>query len=175
MQKSLDFSLHEFASIRTGKANPALVEGMDIHVTSYGMNMKLKQLASITTPEPRMIVVEPFDSNTLKDIERGLRENRLGLNPVVYGKLIRLPVPELTQERRKELVKYLKEKTEEGRVRLRGHRRDAMEAVKKAQKAGEISEDDLARMEKAIQETTDKYVKELDAHSAKKEAEVMQV
>lgn len=175
MQKSLDYTLHDFSSIRTGKANPGMVEGVEIHVTAYGMNMKLRQLANITTPEPRMIVVEPFDSSNLKDIERGIRESRLGLNPVTYGKILRLPVPELTQERRKEMVKVLKEKAEEGKVRLRGHRRDTVEAVRKAEKASAITEDDLKITEKAIQEMTDKFIKDLEAHAAKKEAEVMQV
>lgn len=175
MQKSLDFTLHDFSSIRTGKANPSMVEGVDIHVTSYNMSMKLRQLANITTPEPRMIVVEPFDASTLKDIERGIRESRLGFNPVTYGKILRLPVPELTHERRKEMVKLLKEKAEDGKVRLRAQRRDTVDAARKAQKASEITEDNLKDMEKSVQEMTDKYIKDLEAHAAKKEAEVMQV
>lgn len=175
MQKSLAFTIGDYASIRTGKANPGMVEGVEIHVTSYGMNMKLRQLANITTPEPRMIVVEPFDATNLKDIERGIRESRLGFNPVTYGKLLRLPVPELTQERRKEMVKMLKEKAEDGKIRLRGLRRDAVDAVRKAEKASEITEDDLKDTEKTIQDLTDKFIKELDAATTKKEAEVMQV
>jgi len=175
MQKSLDFTLHDFSSIRTGKANPGMVEGVEIHVTAYGMNMKLKQLANITTPEPRMIVVEPFDFSNMKDIERGIRESRLGFNPVTYGKILRLPVPELTGERRKEMVKMLKEKAEDGKVRLRGQRRETIEAARKAQKASAITEDDLKGLEKDVQEMTDKFIKDLDAHAAKKEAEVMQV
>lgn len=175
MRKSLDFTIGDFASIRTGKANPAMVEGVEIHVTSYGMSMKLRQLANITTPEPRMIVVEPFDATNLKDIERGIRESRLGFNPVTYGKLLRLPVPELTTERRKEMVKLLKEKAEDGKIRLRGLRRDAVEAVRKAEKAGEVTEDILKDTEKQIQEITDQSIKELEAATAKKDAEVMQV
>lgn len=175
MRKSLDFTLTDFSSIRTGKANPSMVEGIDIHVTSYGMSMKLRQIANITTPEPRMIVVEPFDGSTLKDIERGLRESRLGINPVTFGKILRLPIPELTGERRKEMVKMLKEKVEDGKVRLRAHRRDTIEAARKAEKASAITEDDLKDLEKDVQEMTDKFIKELDAHAAKKEAEVMQV
>lgn len=175
MQKSLDFTISDYTSIRTGKANPSMVEGVEIHVNAYGMNMKLRQLANITTPEPRMIVVEPFDFSNMKDIERGIRESRLGFNPVTYGKILRLPVPELTQERRKEMVKILKEKSEDGKIRLRGLRRDAVEAVRKAEKASAITEDDLKGAEKTIQDYTDKFIKELEAATAKKEAEVMQV
>lgn len=175
MQKAVDYSLHEFSTVRTGKANPALVEGTDVHVNSYGTTMKLKQLAMITTPEPRLIVVTPFDPATIRDIERGLKESRLGLNPTVYERIIRIPVPELSQERRKELVKVLRTMCEEGKVRVRGHRRDGIEAVRKAQKAGEITEDDLVRMEEEIQKLTDRYVKEIDTHAAKKEAEILQI
>ena len=175
MQKSVEYTLHEFSTVRTGKAHPSLVEGVDIHINSYGSNMKLKQLAMITTPEPRLIVVTPFDPGTIKDIERGLKESRLGLNPNTYEKIIRIPIPELSQERRRDLVKVVKNMCEEGKIRVRGHRRDGMEAVKKAEKAGAISEDDMERTEKAIQELTDKYVKEIDAHEVRKEAEVMQV
>lgn len=175
MKKSLDFTIADYASIRTGKANPSMVEGVEIHVHAYGMNMKLRQLANITTPEPRMIVVEPFDTANLKDIERGIRESRLGFNPVTYGKILRLPVPELTQERRREMVKMLKEKSEEGKIRLRSLRRDAVEAMRKAHKASEITEDDLKGAEKTIQELTDQNIKELEAATIKKEAEVLQV
>lgn len=175
MRKSLDFTISDYASIRTGKANPSMVEGVEIHVHAYGMNMKLRQLANITTPEPRMIVVEPFDTSNLKDIERGIRESRLGFNPVTYGKILRLPVPELTKERRKEMVKILKEKSEEGKIRLRSLRRDAVEAVRKAEKASDITEDALKDTEKAIQELTDKCIRELEAATLKKEAEVLQV
>ena len=175
MQKSLDFTLADYASIRTGKANPQMVEGVEIYVNAYSMNMKLRQLANITTPEPRMIVVEPFDFSNMKDIERGIRESRLGFNPVTYGKLLRLPVPELTTERRKEMVKTLKEKAEEGKIRLRGLRRDAVEAVRKAEKASAITEDDLKDSEKSIQEMLDDCVRKLEAATLKKEADVMQV
>ncbi len=175
MQKSLDFTISDFASIRTGKANPSMVEGVEIHVNAYGMNMKLRQLANITTPEPRMIVVEPFDFANMKDIERGIRESRLGFNPVTYGKILRLPVPELTGERRKEMVKMLKEKTEDGKIRLRGLRRDAVDAVRKAEKASAITEDDLKGAEDDIQKLTDNFIKDLESASQKKEAEVLQV
>lgn len=175
MDKSVEFMIHEFSSVRTGKANPALVEGIDIYVNSYGSSMKLKQLAMITTPEPRLIMVQPFDAATTQDIERGLRESKLGINPNVNGKTIRLPIPELTQDRRRDLVKMLKGMAEDAKVRVRSIRRDTIEAARKAEKDSAITEDDLRDTEKKVQELTDKWVKEIDNHMVKKEAEVMQV
>jgi ribosome recycling factor len=175
MQKACDYTLHEFSTVRTGKASPSLVEGIDIHVTSYGSSMKLKQLALISTPEPRLLYVKPFDPGTIKDIERGLREANIGINPSVDGPAIRLPIPEMNKERRMEMVKRVKGMGEEGKVRIRSCRRDGMEAVKKAQKESAITEDDQERMEKSIQELTDKFVKEIDVHVTKKEAEIMTV
>ncbi len=175
MQKACEYTLHEFSTVRTGKASPSLVEGIDIHVTSYGSSMKLKQLALISTPEPRLIYVKPFDPATLKDIERGLKEANIGINPAVDGNAIRLPIPEMNKERRLEMVKRIKGMGEEGKVRIRSQRRDGMEASKKAQKDGSISEDDLERVEAEIQKLTDKYVKEIDVHVVKKEAEIMTV
>ena len=175
MQKACEYTLHEFSTVRTGKASPSLVEGIDIQVQAYGTSMKLKQLALISTPEPRLIYVKPFDPSTLRDIERGLKEANIGINPAVDGNAIRLPIPEMNQERRKEMVKRIKGMGEEGKVRIRSQRRDGMEAVKKAQKDGGISEDDLERMEGEIQKLTDKYTKEIDTHVVKKEAEVMTV
>jgi ribosome recycling factor len=175
MQKACEYTLHEFSTVRTGKASPSLVEGIDIHVQSYGTSMKLKQLALISTPEPRLIYVKPFDPGTLRDIERGLKEANIGINPAVDGNAIRLPIPELNQERRKEMVKRIKGMGEEGKVRIRSQRRDGMEAVKKAEKEGDISEDDRERMEDEVQKLTDKYTKEIDSHVSKKEAEVMTV
>jgi len=175
MQKACEYTLHEFSTVRTGKASPSLVEGIDIQVQAYGTSMKLKQLALISTPEPRLIYVKPFDPSTLRDIERGLKEANIGINPAVDGNAIRLPIPEMNQERRKEMVKRIKGMGEEGKVRIRSQRRDGMEAAKKAQKDGSISEDDLERMEEEIQKLTDKYTKEIDTHVVKKEAEVMTV
>ena len=175
MQKACEYTLHEFSTVRTGKASPSLVEGIDIHITSYGSNMKLKQLALISTPEPRLIYVKPFDPGTLKDIERGLREANIGINPSVDGNAIRLPIPELNKERRAEMAKRVKGMGEEGKVRIRSQRRDGMEAVKKAQKEGAITEDDQERSESEIQKLTDKYVKEIDTHVLKKEHEIMTV
>ncbi|MEZ5330070.1 MAG: ribosome recycling factor [Verrucomicrobiales bacterium] len=175
MKKSEEYMIHEFAAVRTGKASPALVESIDVHVASYGSSMKMKQLAMITAPEPRLLLIQPFDPSTTQDIERGIRESKLGINPSVDGKSIRLPIPELSEERRRDLVKMCKGMAEDARVRIRGHRRDALDATKKAQKAGEITEDDLHRYEKEVQALTDKYVKDIDAHMGKKEEEIMKV
>jgi ribosome recycling factor len=173
MEKSVDYMIHEFASVRTGKASPALVENVDVE--AYGSSMKLKQLALITTPEPRLLVVQPFDASTVRDIERSLKESKIGITPLVDGKVIRLPIPELSEERRKELVKGLKQMAEEARVRVRANRRTAMDEAKKMQKDREATEDQLHDMEAEIQKLTDRYVKSVDEHLERKEAEVMKV
>ncbi len=173
MEKSVDYMVHEFSGVRTGKASPALVENVDVE--AYGSSMKLKQLALITTPEPRLVVVQPFDASTVRDIERALKESKVGITPLVDGKLIRLPVPELSEERRKDLVKSLKQMAEEARVRVRANRRSAMDDAKKLQKSGEITEDGLRDLEDGVQKLTDRFVKSIDEHFERKEAEVMKV
>lgn len=175
MTKAVEYAIHEFASVRTGKASPSLVEGLDVMVHSYGAHMKLKQLAMITTPDARLIRIEPFDSSTLQDIDRAIRESRLGLNGSIEGKVIRLPIPTLSQERREQMVKLIKQMGEESKVRVRAARREAIEALKKGQKEGTITEDDLHRLEKEVQTLTDKKTAELDQHMASKEKEVMTV
>lgn len=173
MEKSVDYMTHEFAAVRTGKASPALVENIDVE--AYGSSMKLKQLALITTPEPRLLVVQPFDAATVRDIERALKESKIGIMPLVDGKLIRLPVPELSEERRRDLVKSLKQMAEEARVRVRGNRRAAIEDAKKMEKAGEATEDQLRDMETEIQKLTDRFVKMIDDQLERKDAEIMKV
>ncbi len=173
MEKTVEFMTHEFASIRTGKASPALVENIDVE--AYGSNMKLKQLALITTPEARLIVIQPFDASTTRDIERALNESRLGISPAVDGKIIRLPIPELSEERRRDLVKTIKQIAEDTKVRVRGYRREAMDAAKKMQKEGELTEDDLRTAEGDIQKLTDKYIASVDRHFTAKEADIMKV
>jgi len=175
MTKSVEHTIHEFASVRTGKASPSLVENLDVHVQSYGSHMKLKQLAMISTPEPRLIRIEPFDPATIRDIERAFQESKLGLNPSIEGKVLRLPVPELSTERRQQMVKTIKQMAEESRVRVRSARRDGLEALKKEEKEGIITEDDLHRGEKEIQTLTDKKIAEIDHHVTSKEKEVMTV
>ena len=173
MEKALDFMKHEFSSVRTGKASPALVEGID--VDAYGSVMKLKQLALISAPEARLLVIQPFDVSNLRPIEKAINESKIGITPSVDGKLIRLPIPELSEERRKDLVKTIKSMAEETRVRIRAARRHAMDAAKKMQKDGGITEDDLKSAEDQIQKLTDKFVADADAHVASKEADIMRV
>ena len=173
MEKALDFMKHEFSAVRTGKASPALVEGID--VDAYGSAMKLKQLALISTPEPRLIIIQPFDAANTKSIEKAINESKIGITPSVDGKIIRLPIPELSEERRKDLVKTIKTMAEETRVRIRAARRHAMDAAKKMQKEGGITEDDLKGAETQIQKLTDKFVAEVDSQSASKEADIMKI
>jgi ribosome recycling factor len=173
MEKALDFMKHEFSSVRTGKASPALVEGID--VDAYGSVMKLKQLALISTPEPRLLLIQPFDAATTKPIEKAINESKIGITPSVDGKLIRLPIPELSEERRKDLVKTIKTMAEETRVRIRAARRHAMDSAKKMQKDGGLTEDDLKSAETQIQKLTDKYVADVDSQVASKEADIMKI
>jgi ribosome recycling factor len=173
MEKAFDFMKHEFSSVRTGKASSALVEGLD--VDAYGAAMKLKQLAVISAPEPRLIVIQPFDAANIKPIEKAINESKIGISPVVDGKLIRLPIPELSEERRKDLVKTIKTMAEETRVRIRAARRHAMESAKKLQKDGGLTEDNLKTSETEIQKLTDKYVGDVDAQVASKEADIMKI
>ena len=173
MEKSVDYMIHEFSGVRTGKASPALVENVDVE--AYGSSMKLKQLALITTPEPRLLVVQPFDASTVKDIERALKESKIGIMPLVDGKLIRLPIPELSEERRRDLVKSLKQMAEEARVRVRTNRRSAIDEAKKLKTAGDVTEDGLRDLEADVQKLTDRFVKSVDDHFERKEAEVMKV
>jgi ribosome recycling factor len=173
MEKSVDYMVHEFAAVRTGKASPALVENVDVE--AYGSTMKLKQLALITTPEPRLLVVQPFDASTVQTIEKALKESKIGITPAVDGKIIRLPIPELSEERRKDLVRSLRQMAEEARVRVRGNRRTAMDESKKLQKSGGLTEDQLRDLESDVQKLTDRFVKSIDEHLERKDAEVMKV
>jgi ribosome recycling factor len=173
MEKSVDFMVHEFAAVRTGKASPALVENVDVQ--AYGSAMKLKQLALITTPEPRLLVVQPFDAGTVRDIEKALNESRIGITPSVDGKIIRLPVPELSEERRKDLVRSLGKMAEEARVRVRANRRAALDQAKKLKASGGLTEDGMRDTESEVQKLTDRFVKSIDDHLARKEAEIMKV
>src|SRR4051812_39334340 len=173
MEKSVDYMVHEFTAVRTGKASPGLVENVDVHV--YGSTMKLKQVALITTPEARLLVVQPFDAGTVQDIERALKESKIGITPAVDGKIIRLPIPELSEERRKELVRSLGKMAEEARVRVRANRRTAMDEAKKLKASGALTEDGLRDTEGEVQKLTDRFVKSIDEHLSRKEAEIMKV
>src|SRR5436853_7112506 len=141
MEKSVDFMVHEYAPFRTGRAAPALVENVDVQ--AYGSAMKLKQLALITTPEPRLLVVQPFDAGTVRDIEKALTESRIGITPSVDGTIIRLPIPELSEERRKDLVRSLGTMAEEGRGRVRANRRAALDDAEKLKAWGSLTEDGM--------------------------------
>ena len=173
MEKSVDYMVHEFAAVRTGKASPGLVENVDVH--AYGSTMKLKQLALITTPEPRLLVVQPFDAGTVQDIEKALKESKIGIMPAVDGKIIRLPIPELSEERRKELVRSLSKMAEEARVRVRANRRAALDEAKRLKTAGGLTEDGFRDVEDEVQKLTDRFVKSVDDHLKHKEAEILKV
>src|ERR1700716_4768545 len=148
MEKSVDYMIHEFSAVRTGKASPGLVENVDVE--AYGSTMKLKQLALITTPESRLLVWQPFDAGTVEDIERALKESKIGIMPAVDGKIIRLPIPELSEERRKELAKALSKMAEEARVRVRNNHHAGLDEAKKLKGGGGISEDEMHDLEKQI-------------------------
>ena len=175
MHKALEHLSHEFATVRTGKASPALIENLDVFVRSYGSNMKLKQLAVISTPEPRMLTVSPFDPSTTQEIERAIRESKLGLNPAAGDRSIRVPIPELSEERRREMVKLVKQLGEEAKVRIRAVRKEGMDAAKKMKMENFLTEDGQKDHETEVQKLTDKYVKQIDEVIAAKEAEVMKV
>jgi ribosome recycling factor len=169
MKKAVDHTLHEFSSIHTGKATPSMVEG--VMVEAYGSHMRLKECAAISTPDPRMIVVQPWDAGLVKAVAKGIQEANIGFNPIVDGKLLRVPLPEMSRERRQEFVKTVHRMAEEGRVHVRNVRRDAIEAVRKAG----LPEDEAKRLEKEIQAATDRNTKEIGDHLAHKENELMAV
>ena len=173
LKKAVDHTLHEFSTIHTGKASPTMVEG--VMVEAYGSMMRLKECAAISTPDARLIQVQPWDKGLIRAVEKALQQANLGINPIVDGGLIRLPLPDLSKERRLEFVKIAHKLAEDGRVNIRHARRDAMEAVKKAGKDGKASEDEEKRLEKEIQTATDKAIKDIDSHLAHKEKELVTV
>lgn len=164
---------HEFTGIRTGKASPVLVENIQAEV--YGSHMRIRELAGITTPEPRVLMIQPWDISTVHAIEKAILKSNLGVTPAVQGKVIRLVMPELSQERRHEMVKVVRKLAEDGRVAIRHVRRDAIEAIKKEGKAGGVTEDQVEVAEKDAQKLTDDYIAKIDAHLADKEKEIMTV
>lgn len=175
MQKALDHLNHEFASVRTGKASPTLLDNIDVFVQSYGSQMKLKQLAVISVPEPRMLAVAPFDPSTTPEIEKAIRESKLGLNPVAAERSIRVPIPELSEERRREMVKMVKTLGEESKVRIRAIRKEGMDAAKKMKADNDLTEDGQKDHEAEVQKLTDKFIKLIEETIEAKEAEVMKV
>jgi ribosome recycling factor len=173
MDKTIQVFHDELATIRTGKASPALVEG--IQVDYYGTPTRLREMAKIATPEPRLIVIQPWDPSVVPAIVKAINQSALGITPVNDGKLVRLPVPELDEERRKDLVKTVRKIGEDTRVAIRNVRREQNEELKKLQKAGTITEDDLHREEKSVQEATDGHIKKIDELLGHKEREIMEV
>lgn len=173
MQGAVEAVRHNFATIRTGRANPSILDRIEVEV--YGTKMDLRSVANIGVPEPRLLTVTPFDPNSLKDIERAIRDSDIGLNPQNDGKMLRLPIPELTEERRRDLTKMARTMAEEGKVSVRNVRRDEMKDVHELRREGEISQDDEHRAEAELQKLTDKYVKRVDAVLADKEAELLEV
>ena len=173
MEKSLDNLYGEYTSIRAGRANPHILD--KITVDYYGSPTPLQQVGNISVPEARMIVIQPWEASILKDIEKALLMSDLGLTPTNDGKMIRLVFPELTEERRKELVKDVKKKGENAKVAVRNIRRDAMDAIKKKGKEDGISEDEIKEYQDDVQKSTDKYVAKIDAALEEKSKEILTV
>ena len=173
MEKTIEVMKHEFNTIRAGRANVAVLD--KITVDYYGAPTPIQQIASVSTPEPRMLAIQPWDASALKLIEKAILASDLGINPTNDGKIVRLLFPPLTEERRRDLTKEVKNMAEGGKVAIRNIRRDAIDHFKKAQKASEITEDELKSLEKDMQDLTDKYVKEVDVESGKKEKELMEL
>ncbi len=169
MKKAVDYTLHEFSAIHTGKATPAMVE--NVMIEAYGSMTPLKQNAAISTPDARLIQIQPWDAGLAKAIAKGIIDANLGFNPIVDGKTIRVPLPDMSRERRQEFVKNAHRLAEEGRVHVRNVRRDVIESVKKAK----LPEDEAKRLEKDIQTATDKSIADINSHLAHKEKELLTV
>jgi ribosome recycling factor len=173
MDRSVEAAAHEFNTVRTGRASAALLDR--IQIDYYGTMTPLQQLATINVPEPRMLTVQPYDPGSIKGIERAIQESDLGLTPSNDGKIIRLPIPQLTEERRMELVKVVKGLAEEGRVAVRNVRRDAMHHLKDLVRNGDVGDDEERRAEERVQKLTDEHVAKIDELLKRKEAEIMEV
>lgn len=173
MEKAVEAMRREFTSVRTGKATPALLD--TVRVDAYGSKMPLNQVATVNAPEPRLLIIQPWDKSTLGAIEKAIQAAELGLNPANDGNVIRVPVPQLTEDRRKDMVKLLHKLAEEGRVAIRHARQEANKDLKKKQGAHEISEDDAHRQMEQVQKLTDEYIDKIDQLLKSKEHEVMEV
>jgi ribosome recycling factor len=173
MAKSVDATHEHFNSVRTGRATPALLDR--IQIDYYGTPTPLKNMATISAPEPRMLTIQPFDPSQIKAIEKAIQESDLGLTPSNDGKLIRLPIPQLTEERRKELVKLVRQMSEEGRVAVRNVRRDAIKHLEELVKNGDVGDDEERAAETRVQKLTDEHVAKIDDLLKRKEAEIMEV
>ena len=171
MHGAVDALKHDFSGLRTGRASTALVD--TIHVEVYGSNMPLSQVATVSVPEPRMLTVQVWDRSNVQPVEKAIRAANLGLNPVTDGQLIRLPIPDLTEERRKELAKLVGQFSEKARIAVRNVRRDGMDHLKQDEKKHEISEDERKRLEHEVQKLTDDTIKEVDDAAHAKETEIL--
>lgn len=176
MEKAVDHVVREMAKLHTGKASPSMVETVHVSPDSYGgTSMPLSNLAAVTTPDPRTITITPWDKAVIKDINKAILAANIGLTPSIDGAIIRISVPELSKDRRKELAKVAHGMAEDGRVRVRAIRREGMDAIKGSEKDNELSEDDLKRYEKEVQSLTDEFVKKIDDLLEHKEQELMAV
>jgi len=173
MDKSAEFVRNEFATIRTGKASPSLVE--NIAVDYYGTKTHLRELANISTPEPRLIVIHPWDPGAVGAVIKAIEQSNLGITPISDGKIVRIPIPELSEERRKDLIKLVKKMAEDGKVAIRNIRRTANDEIKHLRKEGLIPDDDSFREEHDVQKLTDEHVKKIDELLKHKEQEIMEV
>ena len=173
MDKTIEALKFEFTTIRAGKANPQMLD--KIRVDYYGTPTPINQIGAISVPEPRTLMISPWDKSAMSEIEKAIRNSDLGLNPTSDGEVIRINVPALTEERRRELAKKAHKVAEDFKVRLRNERRDANDKFKKMEKEGEITADELKKAQDEVQKTTDKYVKEIDTLLAAKEADIMAV
>jgi len=171
MNGAVDALKHDFSGLRTGRASIALLD--TIHVEVYGANMPLNQVATVSVPEPRMLTVQVWDKSNVQPVEKAIRSANLGLNPVTDGQLIRLPIPDLTEERRKELAKLVGQFSEKAKIAVRNVRRDGMETIKQDEKKHDISEDERKRLEQDIQKLTDETIEEIDALADAKEKEIL--
>ena len=173
MDKSVEHARNEFNTVRTGRASAALLDR--IVIDYYGQETPLKQLATINVPEPRMLTIQPFDPGSVRQIEKAIQESDLGLTPSNDGKLIRLPIPQLTEERRKDLVKIVRQIAEDGKVAIRNVRRDADKHLKELKTKGDVGEDDERRAEERVQKLTDEHTHKIDDLLKRKEAEITEV
>ena len=172
LKKAIEHTLNQFGSLHTGKASPTMLDS--VRVNAYGSTVSLKEVAAVTTPDAKTIMVQPWDKSVIRDVEKGIQEANLGLNPMVDGGILRVPVPELTGQRRQELAKTAGNMAEDGRVRVRQARRDALDLFKAAKSDG-LSEDDFKRYEKDVQKAHDDYIANINQYLAGKEADLKKV
>ncbi len=173
MQKTISVIKDDLGSIRAGRANPAMLDKLTVDY--YGTVTPVKQLASVTAPEPRLLLIQPYDRSSMQSIEKAIQMSDLGLNPSNDGKVIRLNIPQLTEERRRDLTKLVKKTAEDGKVAIRNERREGNDLLKKMQKDGELTEDELKKAQDEIQKMTDKYIQQIDELVVKKEKELLEV